>query len=207
MEEIRRRTWDFMLTVTTVLLLGTLGLQSFIGTLYVWWAERSITDWELVGQPAFIDRMNLIAAPQIIALVVVMGLCVPKRLFSRTVLTIVSTGMVGVGAVVSLMTRSVQQGLSVYLLLAATIQVAVVAMTVAGARGPSYLTEGRLSKTGSGLLHLGFVLFVYVVIALQRSAFMLPVFYTSAVLCTVGTLLTFYAEKLAFRRVVRVDDV
>jgi hypothetical protein len=37
-EPARHKNWDFALTVITVALLGTLGVQSFIGTLYVWWA-------------------------------------------------------------------------------------------------------------------------------------------------------------------------
>ena len=73
-------------------------------------------------------------------------------------------------------------------------------MTVAGVRGPSYLTEGRLTKTGSGLLHLGFIVFGIVVVALQSSPLMLPVFSASAVLVTVGTAMAFYADRLAWHR-------
>ena len=54
--------------------------------------------------------------------------------------------------------------------MAALIQVAVVVLTAAGAKGPSYLTEGRLTKLGSGLLHLGFIAFAIVVAALQPSS-------------------------------------
>ena len=73
-------------------------------------------------------------------------------------------------------------------------------MTVAGVRGPSYLTEGRLTKTGSGLLHLGFIVFGIVIVALQSSPLMLPVFSASAVLVTVGTAMAFYADRLAWHR-------
>jgi hypothetical protein len=149
--------------------------------------------------------MNALAAPQIVLLVVLMGLCVPKRLFSRTALVVVSVLMVFAGLVVWALTGSLATGLALYLALAALIQVAVVALTVAGARAPSYLTEGRLTKTGSGLLHLGFIVFAYVVVALQNSTFMLPVFYTSAVLTTAGTALSFHADRLAVRRVHRVE--
>ena len=90
---------------------------------------------------------------------------------------------------------SSQTGLAVYLALAAIIQVAVVVLTVAGVRGPSYLTEGRLTKTGSGLLHLGFILFAIVVVALQRSTWMMPVFSAAALLSIVGTALSFYASR------------
>ncbi|MDY0088229.1 MAG: hypothetical protein RBS78_06780, partial [Coriobacteriia bacterium] len=85
-EPIRNRSWDFSLTVATVALLGSLGLQSFLGTLYVWWASNALAGFDLFGYDRFVWWMNAIAAPQVISLVIVMGLCVPKRLFSRTAL-------------------------------------------------------------------------------------------------------------------------
>jgi hypothetical protein len=144
--------------------------------------------------------MNVIAAPMIVALVVAMGLCVPKRLFSRTLLLWVSVGMVAVGVAAGLATGSLATGLTTYLLLSAVIQLGVVIMTMAGVRGPSYLTEGRLTKTGSGLLHLGFIVFAIVVVALQQSPIMTPVFWLSAVLIGGGTALSFYANAIAWHR-------
>ena len=204
-EEIRQRAWDYGLTMVTVFLLGSLGVQSFIGTIYVWWAQRTDPAWEQLSSAAYIDAMNTIAAPQLIALVVVMGLCVPKRLLSRRALLVVSLLMVVAGMAAGIVTGSLATGVAVYLALAALIQVAVVALTAAGAKGPSYLTEGRLTKLGSGLLHLGFIVFGIVVAVLQRSPFMEPVFWTSTVLMTVGTAMSFYADRLAVRHVVRVE--
>jgi hypothetical protein len=200
-ERIRQRSWDFALTVITVVLLASLGVQSFVGTIWVLFAEKTIAGWETgTGYASYVSVMNAIAAPQILALVVVMGLCVPKRLFSRRLLIGVSLAMVAVGVVAGVVTSSLSRGLAVYLGLSAIIQVAVVVMTVAGVRGPSYLTEGRLTKTGSGLLHLGFIVFGIVIVALQSSALMLPVFAVSAVLVTLGTAMAFYADKLAWHR-------
>ena len=144
--------------------------------------------------------MNAIAAPQVVLLVVVMGLCVPKRLFSRRVLVAVSVGMVAAGIAAGVLAEDLGDGLAVYLALAALIQVAVVALTVAGARAPSYVTEGRLTKTGSGLLHLGFIVFAFVVVALQQSTFMLPVFWVVAICTIVGTTLSFYAGAFSVKR-------
>lgn len=199
-EDIRARQWDFGLTIITVILLGGLGVQSFVGTLYVWWAQRSDPAWMDTGYGGYVETMNLIAAPMLLALVVAMGLCVPKRLFSRRMLVSVSTGMVIFGVGAGWVSGSLASGLAVYLSLAALIQVAVVVMTAAGVRGPSYLTQGRLTKLGSGLLHLGFILFALVIAALQNSPFMLPVFWTSAVLVTAGTALSFWADRVAFHR-------
>lgn len=199
-DDIRQRTWDFGLTVATVVLLGSLGVQSFVGTIYVWWAQRAVPGWEQAGYAGYVDTMNAIAAPQLILLVVAMGLCVPKRLFSRRVLLAVSVAMLGTGVIAGVIAGSLATGVTVYLALAALIQVAVVAMTAAGVRGPSYLTEGRLTKLGSGLLHLGFIVFGIVIAALQRSPFMLPVFWTSTVFMVGGTAMSFYADRLAVRR-------
>ena len=201
-DDIRQRTWDFGLTIVTMLLLATLGVQSFIGTIWVWLSIRTIPGWEQsAGYANYVEAMNAIAAPQIVALVVVMGLCVPKRLFARQTLLWVSVAMVAVGVVAGVLAGSLTDGLAIYLLLSAAIQLAVVVMTVAGVRGPSYLTEGRLTKTGSGLLHLGFIIFAIVVVALQRSPMMMPVFILSATLVTVGTALSFYAWRIAWHRV------
>src|SRR5690606_36069290 len=75
----KRQPWDFALMVITVVLLAGLGLQSFVGTLYSWWAYRTQPAWELTGHAGFVATMNVIAAPMLLGLVVVMGLCVPKR--------------------------------------------------------------------------------------------------------------------------------
>lgn len=199
-DDIRQRAWDFGLTVVTVALLGSLGTQSFLGTLYVWWAQRTIPGWEQTWYAGYVSTMNAIAAPQLVALVIVMGLCVPKRLFARRTLIAVSVLMLVAGLAAGLVSRSLGTAVTVYLALAALIQVAVVALTAAGVRGPSYLTEGRLTKLGSGLLHLGFVAFAIVVAALQRSAFMLPAFWISTVLMVGGSALSFYADRLAWHR-------
>jgi hypothetical protein len=197
MIRIRQRAWDFGLTVLTMVLFGTIGVQSFIGTLYTWWAQRTVPNWEQTGYNGFVQLMNAIAAPQIVLLVVVMGLCVPKRLFVRRGLVAVSALMLVAGLGVGAWTKSLATGMGVYLVLAALIQVAVVVLTIAGAGGLSYLTEGRFVKTGSGLLHLGFIVFCIIVVNLQRSPYMMPVFWFSAVTVLLGTVMSFYASRLA----------
>jgi hypothetical protein len=137
--------------------------------------------------------MNAIAAPLLAALIVVMGLCVPKRLFSRWVLVGVSALMIVLGAGAWLLTGDAATGMAAYLAGAAAIQVAVVVMTIAGSPSLTYLTEGRVTKAGSGMLHLGFIVFAYVVVALQDSRWMLAVFWAATALCLGGAALSFYA--------------
>lgn len=190
--------WDFTLMLATTALLAALGVQSLGGTLYAWWAARTIEGWaQSPAYASYVEAMNAVAAPLLVALFVVMGLCVPKRLFSRRVLAGVSAAMVALGLASWAVTGTAATGLSTYLAGAAAIQVAVVMMTVAGVPSLAYLTEGRVTKAGSGLLHLGFIVFAYVVVALQHSAAMLAVFWIAAALCLGGTALSFYAGAVA----------
>ena len=106
--------WDFLLMMLTVMLLGALGTQSLIGTLYAWWGYRTQPDFEITLYPAFIAVMNGVAGPLVVALVVVMGLCVPKRLLERRTLAAVSTVMVTVGVMTAAVSGSMATGLAVY---------------------------------------------------------------------------------------------
>jgi hypothetical protein len=187
-------SWDYLLAMVTVGLLGALGAQSLAGTIYAWWAYRTIPGWEQSGYGSFISAMNAVAAPLVVALIVVMGLCVPKRLLGHRTLVGVSAAMVIAGLAAWTASGSLATGLALYLVLAALIQVAVVVLTVVNGGGLAYLSESRAAKIGSGLLHLGFILFALVVVALQRSAAMLPVFAISAVLLTGGSAIAFYAR-------------
>ncbi|MBN2841080.1 MAG: hypothetical protein JXP37_09020 [Coriobacteriia bacterium] len=201
----RRSSWDFTLMALTVVLMGSLGVQSLAGTVYSWWAYRSVPGWELAGQTDFVGAMNALAAPQVIALIVVMGLCVPKRLLSRGALLGASAGMLLLGVVSAAVSGSAVTGVAVYLSAAGAIQVLVVVLTLAGARGLAYLSESRLAKAGSGLLHLGFILMALVVVALQHSGLMLPMSLLSAVLLTAGSGLAFYARP-ASRAPIQADE-
>ncbi|MCL4553703.1 MAG: hypothetical protein M1617_06620 [Actinobacteria bacterium] len=199
------RDWDYILLIVTVVLLVGLGLQSFIGTGYVWWAQANIPNFMAGAYADYINVMNWIAAPMLILLVVAMGLCVPKRMFERTALLIVSGVMLLAGVVAWIATGSLAMGVTAYMVLAGLIQVAVVVKMIAGGRAPSYFTKGRIIKIGSGLLHLGFILFAIVCAALQDSAIMLPVFWTSTFLMGIGCIMTFYADTFAQKRKIEVE--
>jgi uncharacterized Tic20 family protein len=59
-----RSRWDLALMVATLALLGGLGIQSLVGTLYVWWAQRARPDFMQAGYGAYLEVMNAVALPQ-----------------------------------------------------------------------------------------------------------------------------------------------
>ena len=200
-EDTRRRgAWDFTLMMLTVGALAALGAQSLIGTLYAWWAQRVQPDWQAVSYQGFMDVMNAVAAPFVVALVILLGLCIPKRVLDRRPLMIASAALLAVGAAGWLTTGEPARGLGWYLLAASAFQLVVLGMTLADSPALTYLTEGRLVRIGSGFLHLGFLLFAYVVVALQSSPLMLPVFWLSAGLLAGGSAMSFYARPMARSR-------
>ena len=194
-----RSRWDFALMIATLALLGGLGIQSLAGTLYVWWAQRAQPAFMQVGYPGYLETMNAVALPQLVALVAVMGLCVPKRLFERRRLVAVSGVMVVAGVGVGLARGDAQEGLAAYLGLASLIQAAVVVLTLAGSPSLRILHEGRVAKTGSGLLHMGLLLFGLVVLALRGSGWMMPVFGVSTLCIVGGCALAFWPGILGSR--------
>lgn len=195
-----RSRWDFALMVATLVLLGGLGIQSLVGTLYVWWAQRTQPGFMQAGYGAYADAMNAIALPPVVALVAVMGLCVPKRLFERGPLVAVSAVMVLAGLGVGLARGDAQVGLAAYLALAALLQAAVVVLTLAGSPSLRVLHEGRVAKTGSGLLHMGLLLFGLVVLQLRGSAWLMPVFGASTLCIVAGCALAFWPRGLGSGR-------
>lgn len=184
--------------VATIVLLAALGVQSLAGTLYSWWAHDAFLNWEKgPGYAAFASVMNVVAAPLVVGIVVVLGLCVPKRIFGRRVLVVVSVGLMAIGLVAGTIGRSLATGMTAYLVAAAMLQAVAVALTVARGGGISYITEGRGRNLGSALLHLGFIMFCIVVVALQDASqsLMLGVFFTSAILLAAGSAMSFYARR------------
>jgi hypothetical protein len=106
---------------------------------------------------------------------------------------------VAVGLIAWIASGDPARGLGVYLLAAGAFQLVVLVLTMAGSARLEYLTQGHLVRIGSGLLHLGFIVFAYVVVSLQESPWMLPVFWASAGLLTVGSAMSFYGRPTRAR--------
>lgn len=198
--------WDLALMIATLVLLGGLGIQSIVGTAYVWWAQRTQPAFMQTGYGGYIDAMNAIALPQVVALIAVMGLCVPKRLFERRRLVAVSVAMVAAGVVFGAARQDAQEGFALYLALASLIQAAVVVLTIAGSQSLRILHVGRVAKVGSGLLHMGLLLFGLVVLALRQSSWMMPVFAVSALFISLGCALAFWPTMLGSKPIPASDD-
>ena len=185
------------------MILGALGVQSFVGTIYTWWAARMVPGWQQgPGYTDFVTLMNQIAAPMVVALVVVMGLCVPKRLFERRAL-LASRRRCSWPEWASASTPARYRPAS------ESTSRSPRSSRRPSSRSPSQACAVRATsprvvspRRAPDLLHLGFIGVAFVIVTLEHSNLMLPVFFVSAACLAGGTALAFYAEKLAWHRVV-----
>lgn len=190
------KSYDFWLVMIAIALLVAMGLLAFGGTLWTWRAELAQPGWSAgPGNVAYVDLMNKLVAPLVAGLVVVLGLCMPRRLFDRRTLGVVSAAMVLVGVFFAVV-GGAAAGIAVFLLAAGALQGMALVLTLTGSGAVNYLKENVIYQVGSTLLHLGFVVLVFDWAVIGIGPLHLTVFWIGSALLVVGTGLCFYREEI-----------
>ncbi len=182
--------WDITLALITSLTLMGFGVLCLFGMFYYKFGSTS-PGWSVV---AYQQMMNRLAAPLTILLILWLVLCVPKRLFSRQTLLFYSAAVVGASLLVTVI-WGIIPALAVALLLSGILQAVILLLVFTGAR-LRFSRRGLAVKIGSSLIHLGFVLFTFDLVALQGSPWHIPLFWAATVFMTGGCALTFYFPRL-----------
>lgn len=188
---------NYILILITIAVLSAIGIVFIVGSGYSWVQSIRFGDWRSTSlYQDYVSGMNLAVVPLSVSLVVVMGLCIPKRLLTGKPLLKALAALLAATFAVAL-AFGYEQGMGFLLLTAAVIQVIVVGMTLTGNRSLSYETQGFYVQTGSALLHLGVIVFLFDLINLSESAAHLNVFWLSTALIGVGMILCFYSVEFA----------
>lgn len=185
-------TYDFYLMIATAAVLTAIGLICLYGIGYYTVTDQNLPQWletPLYGQ--YIDSMNYYIYPFVVLLLVILGLCIPKRIVPRQWLLIAGLSILGMTIVLALMIN-MAAGLGFLLGISIIIQTAVLVLTMAGWGGLTFEREGYIVQTGSALLHLGMVIFVFDFVIMRTGGFHIPVFWAATILITLGTVLSFY---------------
>lgn len=188
---------NFILILTTIAVLSAIGVIFIFGSGFSWVQSIRISDWR--DGPLYQDYvsgMNLAVLPLSVILVAVMGLCIPKRLFSGKAL-LQAMGFLLAATLAAAVLFGPELGLGFLLAVAILIQVVVIGMTLAGSRRLSYEAQGFFIQIGSALLHLGFIIFLFDFIILGSSPAHLDVFWFSTALIGIGMVFCFYSAELA----------
>ncbi|MCK4426322.1 MAG: hypothetical protein KAV69_06195 [Deltaproteobacteria bacterium] len=189
---MRRFNYDFILILITVGILFLISLLCIGGMFYFKWAElQSVAPAIKI---VFQEQMNSLLAPFLVALLLTLGLCIPKRLFPpRWLYTfIILLGLTGLG---SALVWGWREALLWMLVISAALQAMVLILVVSGRR-LKFLCEGYWNRLGSSLVHLGLVLFCLDFFLLSRWNLHLVIFWISAICIFIGMIVTFYAEGM-----------
>ncbi len=190
------KNYDFFLALISILLLALIGTVSLYGTGYSWLASLNDPDWTSSFLYSwYLERMNNIAAPLVILLVIVLGLCIPKRLLSRTMMLLVSGLILAFGFSLALLSQPLH-GLAFILAIGIIIQLIVLILLILRVGVLHFEREGFLASFGSSLLHLGFVAFLADFILLQDWYYHLTIFWISASLIVLGSIFSFYSSEI-----------
>ena len=184
---------DYYLILATVGVLFAISVICVYGMFYFKFA--SIQQLPAPEKMAYMNQMNTVIAPFIIGLILLLGICVPKRLLPASWLNMVAVGLGVVCTVVSIW-QGVKIGLIVVLTASLLLQLVVLGMAVAGSIHLHFEKSGYWVRVGSSLIHLGFILFVLDLLLYKHLTLHLILFWVTTGSTVLGMLFCFYSQSV-----------
>lgn len=190
----RTASLDYYLILATAGVLFALSVICVYGMFYFKFAALQ----QLPAQEkiAYMNTMNAVTVPFIIALILILGICVPKRLLPTRWLNIVTVALVAACAAVSFW-QEVKTGLIVVLSASLLLQLVVLGLALAGSKHLRFEKSGYWVRVGSSLIHLGFILFVLDLLLYKQRTFHLFLFWVTTGSSVLGMLFCFYSDSVA----------
>lgn len=188
--------YDYYLVISATLILFAIGAVCVYGIAYYDYLSSN-PDWARSAQYAFyIDDMNSYLYPFLVLLLIILGLCIPKRLFEKNILMKFSAFLLGATLFLTFLS-GIETGLGFLLAVITAMQGIVLVLTLKKSKSIRYEKEGYVGRAGSSLLHLGLVLLIFNFVALRESQIHIPIFWVGMILITAGNILIFYPEKIS----------
>lgn len=190
----KKTSYDFYLILATVVVLSIISGICVYGMFYFKFAQ--LQQMAAPVKAAYMDRMNQIVSPFIIALIVILAVCVPKRLLPTAWLNRFALALLSVIGVVTWV-WGVVMALKVALCLTLALQAVVLAMAVAGNQRLNFEKKGYWLRVGSSAMHLGLILFILDLFFYKQQALHLALFWVTTVATVLGMIGCFYSPALA----------
>lgn len=190
----KKPSYDFYLILATVVVLSIISGICVYGMFYFKFAQ--LQQMAAPVKAAYMERMNQIVSPFIIALIVILAVCVPKRLlptdwlnrFALALLLVIG-GVTWFGGVVT--------ALQVALCLTLALQAVVLALALAGNQRLNFEKKGYWLRVGSSAMHLGLILFILDLFFYRHQTLHLALFWVTTVATVLGMTGCFYSPALA----------
>lgn len=192
---------NFILILLTVIILSIIGIIFIIGTIY---GSLQTPSWENSAiYEVYLDRMNVAVMPFVVSLLVVLGICIPKRLFTGFALLKINGVLLGAALIVSIFTTA-KTGLIFLLFIASILQLIVIVLTIVGSKRLKFERPGFFLQIGSALLHLGLIVFLFDFMALGDHPDHLLFFWIATTFIGIGMAFSFYSQELS--KALRKDE-
>lgn len=141
----------------------------------------------------YVEGMNLLATPGVAAIMVLLTICIPRRLLTKDKLIKVAGSVILASAAATVLAGLVT-GLTLLLSATAGVQLISLVETLRGAE-LNYRKKGHAAHVGSALLHLGVVVLLLDLTAVPKThPSHIPLFWISTALFLVGMTLSFFPE-------------
>jgi len=188
-----KSSYDFYLILATTIILFAICLISIYGMFYFKFAQ--INQMAPALKITYMNRMNTVISPFAVCLILLLGICVPKRLLPTAWLNR-ATLLLLFGTV---LTSLIWGGrASLYFILAASLilQVVVLLMALSGSKKLNFHKKGYWVRLGSSLIHLGLILFVLDLLLYEKMTLHLFLFWVTTCTSVLGMVFSFYAESV-----------
>ncbi len=193
--DVRRTgSLDYYLILATVGLLFALSVICVYGMFYFKFA--SLQQLPAQEKMAYMNTMNMVVSPFIVLLILILGICVPKRLLPARGLNLVTSALIVVCAAVSFW-QGIKVGLIVVLAASLLLQLIVLGMALGGSRHLYFEKSGYWTRVGSSLIHLGLILFVLDLLLYKHLTLHLFLFWVTTISSVLGMLFCFYSDAVA----------
>jgi hypothetical protein len=189
-----KSNYDFYLILATTVVLFIISVICIYGMFYFKLAQ--VNQLTAVAKVNYMNTMNRVLAPFLIALIVLLGICVPKRLLPTVWLNRFSVMLV-VFAIVAGLIGDVKVSLVLVLAVSLVLQVVVLIMACAGSTELNFEKKGYWVRVGSSLLHLGLIVFVLDFFFYRSLTLHLVLFWITTVSLLLGMVFCFYAESFS----------
>lgn len=196
----KTRAYDFVLTIITVFVFVAIGVVCAYGTVFSYFMSKADPNWTgATGYGAYLSRMNALSFPLFIGLLVLLALCIPKRIIAKYFLYL-STALMLIIAILTGTLYDPVRGLGLMLIFTMIVQCYVILRIIRGSQGLLFQKKGKIARLGSGILHLGMILFLYDLIILDKSPLHILVFWIAAAMISIGNILVFYPNLFTIRK-------
>ena len=193
-----KSSYDYYLILATAVVLFVISAICIYGMFYFKLAQ--VHQLPMAEKVGYMDSMNTVMAPFLIALIVLLGICVPKRLLPTSWLNRFSVVLVLLACAASFI-WGIKVSLALVLIVSLALQVVVLFMALAGSKELNFEKRGYWVRVGSSLLHLGLILFTLDLFFYHYHVLHQVLFWITTISVLVGMVFCFYAES--FSRLVK----